>query len=92
MPGGLTQRHFDVWAAGGFLITDHSLGLDLFPEELIREICFDDPSECRLIIERMEKDSKLKRDIKEAWHREIIEYHSYTRRMEELLDWIKGEY
>ena len=60
LPGGLTQRHFDVWAAGGFLITDHSLGLDLFPDELIREICFDDPSECRLIIERMEKDSRTR--------------------------------
>ena len=92
LPGGLTQRHFDVWAAGGFLITDCSLGLDLFSDELIREISFNDPSECKLIIERMEKNPKLKQDIKEAWYREIIEYHSYKRRMEELLDWMQDEY
>ncbi|MBG3876301.1 glycosyltransferase [Desulfovibrio oxamicus] len=40
LPAGLTQRHFDVWAAGGFCITDDTPGLDIFPEELRREIAF----------------------------------------------------
>lgn len=40
LPAGLTQRHFDVWAAGGFCITDDTPGLALFPEELRREIAF----------------------------------------------------
>lgn len=36
LPAGLTQRHFDVWAAGGFCITDDTPGLSIFPEELYR--------------------------------------------------------
>ncbi|MBZ2171375.1 glycosyltransferase [Nitratidesulfovibrio sp. SRB-5] len=40
LPAGLTQRHFDVWAAGGFCITDDTPGLDIFPEELRREVAF----------------------------------------------------
>ncbi len=40
LPAGLTQRHFDVWAAGGFCITDNTPGLTIFPDELRREIAF----------------------------------------------------
>ena len=30
LPGGLTQRHFDVWQAGGFLLTATGSGMDIF--------------------------------------------------------------
>ena len=43
MSEALTQRHFDVWAAGGFLLTDRTPGLDIFPRELVEPIVLRPP-------------------------------------------------
>jgi hypothetical protein len=87
LPGGLTQRHFDVWVSGGFLLTDHTPGLELFPREMVEPVCFKMSKEIPDKIESIEKDSTLRRHLKEAWKKEIILNHNYDRRIEKILDW-----
>ncbi len=90
LPAGLNQRHFDVWAAGGALITDSSPGLKLFPEELCREIRFRWPEEIGGIFKRLAKDGTLRADIIRAWREHILAEHTYRRRMERLLNWLES--
>lgn len=85
LPGGLTQRHFDVWLAGGFLLTDRTPGLDIFPPEMVREISFDSPQSLDRLANSLESDPALKNDLAVAWHREIKTKHTYGHRMRSIL-------
>jgi len=85
LPGGLTQRHFDVWTAGGFLLTDRFPGLDIFPPELVKEIGFDSPLSLDRLVHRLESDPARKKDIAAAWHREITARHTYRHRIRSIL-------
>lgn len=89
LPRGLTQRHFDVWAAGGFLITDNTPGLELFPEELTREISFDHPKHIGKVLNNLERDSSLRSDLRQAWRNLILTSHTYRQRVETIMDWVK---
>lgn len=102
LPAGLTQRHFDVWAAGGFCITDDTPGLDIFPEELRREIAFSparsggndtappagsgDAPGLGTLLHRLERDPALRADLVAAWRAHILSRHTYRHRMRTLLD------
>ncbi len=88
LPEGLTQRHFDVWAAGGLLMTDATPGLDLFPKELTREIHFNTPGQIPLLFQRMAKNSDLRRDLCAAWQKLIAEEHTYEARAAAVLDMV----
>ncbi|MDR2745125.1 MAG: DUF3880 domain-containing protein [Desulfovibrio sp.] len=45
LPHSLSQRHFDVWAAGGVLLTDATPGLAIFPPELTRPVILERPED-----------------------------------------------
>ncbi|MDR1660392.1 MAG: DUF3880 domain-containing protein, partial [Desulfovibrio sp.] len=45
LPHSLSQRHFDVWAAGGLLLTDATPGLEIFPQELTRPVILERPED-----------------------------------------------
>lgn len=83
LPCGLTQRHFDVWAAGGFLISDATPGLSIFPAELVREIVFGRPDELRPLFERFLADPRPA--LRAAWRSHIIEAHTYGERVRLIL-------
>ena len=89
LPRGLTQRHFDVWAAGGFLITDATPGLELFPEELAGEISFDHPRHVSSVLNNLERDSSLRSDLQQAWRKLILTSHTYRQRVETIMDWVE---
>lgn len=89
LPAGLNQRHFDVWAAGGLLITDATPGLKLFPEDLCRETRFRWPEEIGPIFRRLTADAALSADLRQAWLKLIHEEHTYLRRMERLINWLE---
>lgn len=91
LPTGLNQRHFDVWAAGGLLITDATPGLSLFPEELCREIRFRWPEEIESIFRRLTTDKSLCADLSSEWRKLILAEHTYRHRMERLLNWLELE-
>lgn len=102
LPAGLTQRHFDVWAAGGFCITDDTPGLDIFPEELRREIAFsparsggrntEDAAATReapgldALLDRLERDPSLRGDLAAAWRAHILSGHTYRHRVRTLCE------
>ncbi|WMW65518.1 glycosyltransferase [Nitratidesulfovibrio liaohensis] len=102
LPAGLTQRHFDVWAAGGFCITDDTPGLDIFPEELRREIAFSparsggnatappaatgDAPGLGALLHRLEGDPTLRADLAAAWRAHILSHHTYRHRVRALCE------
>lgn len=81
LPHGLTQRHFDVWAAGGFLLTDASPGLDIFPTHLVDEICLTHPQDLAPRLRRLDADPAHRRHLQEAWKEHLRAKHCYKHRI-----------
>ncbi len=88
LPAGLTQRHFDVWAAGGFLLTDAGPGLDIFPRELTREIAFRTPEELPNLARKALAEPAWRQEVAAAWRTLIGREHTYGHRAAALLDWL----
>ena len=86
LPHGLTQRHFDVWCAGGLLLTDDTPGLTLFPAELTREVVFRAPEELRERFEALRASPAARSRIIDAWRTLILSEHTYARRVAKVLD------
>jgi len=81
LPHGLTQRHFDVWACGGFLLTDNTHGMNIFPRELAQAVTFSSPKEAAELLRALAADPKRKEDLRRAWQMHILEEHGYCRRL-----------
>lgn len=86
LPHGLNQRHFDVWLAGGFLLSDKTPGLSLFPRELTDEISFAKAQDIEHLVERLEKDPRLRKELMHAWKKEILTAHTYACRVRTILE------
>lgn len=86
LPHGLTQRHFDVWACGGFLLTDATPGLALFPPDLTHSIAFETPEQAIQLLRRFVKNPQLKEDLRMAWREHILMEHTYARRLMHMLE------
>lgn len=80
LPSGLTQRHFDVWVAGGLLLTDDTPGLSIFPSELVREVTFSKPSEIQDLFKRYAR-SGTGAAVTIAWRECILAAHTYRHRI-----------
>jgi len=81
LPHGLNQRHFDIWATGGFCLTDNSPGLDLFPKELTEPITCNTPAELPDKVVYFGKNPKEKQQVMETWKNHILAAHTYEHRM-----------
>jgi hypothetical protein len=88
LPKGLNQRHFDVWAAGGFLLTDQTPGLALFPQRLTRHVAFATPTDAATMTERFLRDPSARAEISCQWRDEILRNHTYANRVDEILEWV----
>jgi hypothetical protein len=86
LPHGLTQRHFDVWAAGGCLVTDATPGLALFPEELTRPIVFDRPEDAGRLAKALAGDAARRAGLAAGWREELAARHTYEKRLTRLLE------
>lgn len=86
LPAGLTQRHFDVWAAGGFLLGDATPGLHIFPSELVRETALEGPRSLSAALHRLEGDAGLRLHIQEAWQAHVDARHTYAHRVRQVLE------
>jgi spore maturation protein CgeB len=84
LPHGLTQRHFDVWTAGGFLLTDATPGLDIFDRDLAHETTFASPKELPQLVQRLEREQGLVAQLRTAWRAHILEKHTYNQRVENI--------
>ncbi len=84
MPHALTQRHFDVWLAKGFLLTLYTSGLEIFNKDLARAITIKNTDKIQDIIENYSADKKLYTEIQENMCEEIRTKHLYIHRLEEI--------
>ena len=90
LPRGLTQRHFDVWAAGGVLVTDATPGLDLFPVELTRAISFTRPDELGRRARELAGNQALRAELAAGWRELVAAEHTYEKRLSRLLEVVLG--
>lgn len=86
LPAGLTQRHFDVWCAGGFLLTDANPGLKIFPGDLTAPITFSSANDIQGMTEHFSAASDEKEELRRAWHELIMQEHTYHNRIETVLE------
>lgn len=86
LPHGLTQRHFDVWAAGGFLLTDSTPGMAIFNQKLAGEISFTTRESMAVLARRLDTDPGLNVDLRYAWQRHIQANHRYVQRVSLVLE------
>ena len=84
LPQGLNQRHFDIWAAGGFAISDATPGLALFPDELTRPIRFTRPDDLPALVQRLEGRAD-KSALQEQWVACLRQGHTYAHRAQTVL-------
>lgn len=86
LPQGLTQRHFDVWACGGFLLSDATGGLRLFARELTTPVTFATPTQAARLVQYFLKHPDERRDLARAWQSHILAHHTYAHRLTTLLE------
>jgi hypothetical protein len=86
LPRGLTQRHFDVWAFGGLLLSDATKGLTLFPQELTQEITFRTPGDIAPRLKRLRASASGADALKKAWRTELARAHTYAHRVRAVLE------
>lgn len=89
LPQSLNQRHFDVWAAGGLLLTDATNGLDIFPGDLTSPVTMREPGELGERLSYFRNHSAFRRELTEAWRQELARKHSYTMRVSLMEQHIK---
>jgi len=90
LPHGLSQRHFDVWAAGGMLLSDATPGLHLFPDALTRPMTFRHPGEIADRARDLAGNARLRAELTAGWRELIAGEHTYERRLARLLDVVLG--
>lgn len=86
LPRGLTQRHFDVWAAGGCLITDATPGLELFPAALTDPVRYASPRQAGQLAVSLLAQPHRRADLAAAWREAIAAGHRYEHRLAALLN------
>ncbi|WP_320170725.1 glycosyltransferase [Maridesulfovibrio sp.] len=88
LPYGLTQRNFDVWAAGGILISDRTPGFSIFPAEITGECTFSSPDEIPALCDKFLSFPSLAKTLSKIWLRLIMEKHTYEHRLNNILNFI----
>jgi len=86
LPAGLNQRNFDVWCAGGFLLTDIHPGLEIFPDELVEPIVYSRPGDIHDMVIRHREETPKKHALRRAWRECIAKHHTYRNRVKTILE------
>ncbi len=84
LPEGLTQRHFDVWAAGGFLFSDASKALDIFPKNITKPISIKGPQYIANAVQNL--SNSMRQELIFAWQETLRQSHTYEHRIQLMLD------
>ena len=84
LPAGLNQRNFDVWSAGGFLLTDTHPGLQIFPAELVEPTAYSRPGDIHDMVIRHREETPEKHALRRAWQECILKDHTYKNRVETI--------
>lgn len=85
MPGAVTQRAFDVPAAGGFLLADRRRQMDELFEPGVESTCFERPEDIPQAVARYQRDPDAARRILAAARKRIVAEHTYLHRARRIL-------
>jgi hypothetical protein len=85
LPAGLTQRHFDVWCAGGLLLTDANPGLAIFPKELTDPVTFAAADGIRPLFDALRAAPDRAESLRRDWRALILAEHTYAHRTRTML-------
>lgn len=84
LPESLSQRHFDVWAAGGLLVSDATPGLGIFPRELTAPITLASPAELGPRLAALSAEPATALELRRAWREHLRASHTYAHRLESI--------
>lgn len=85
LPHSLSQRHFDVWAARGLLLSDATPGLDIFPPSLTEPVRLGSPADVPERLEALAAPGRTE-ELCAAWREELRQRHTYVQRLRQLMD------
>lgn len=85
LPQSLSQRHFDVWSAGGLLLTDPTPGIKIFPQELTTPATLQNPEEFHPRFAWFGAHPEQRRELIAAWREHLQNRHQYRHRVELML-------
>ncbi|NDV22589.1 glycosyltransferase [Desulfovibrio sp. JC022] len=88
LPCGLTQRNFDVWTTGGFLLSDYTPGLSIFPEDLLQYCTFKTPEQIPEKTDFIKSHPQLKKELSKNWQELTTAKHTYKNRIHNILNFI----
>lgn len=86
LPQSLSQRHFDVWAAGGLLLSDATPGLDIFPRALTRPITLRNPADLPLRLAALRDDPAQALELRRSWREHLRAAHTYAHRVAHMAE------
>ena len=84
LPHSLSQRHFDVWAAGGVLLSDATPGLDIFAPDIADAVRLDRPEDFWPRWDDLRSRPAYARDLRLAWREHLRQGHEYTHRVRHI--------
>jgi len=90
MPQAANQRHFDVPACGGFLLTDRSRQVEELFDPDTEIVCYDHPEDIVPLAERYTKDRPAAMRVIRAARKRIAAQHTYVHRIQTLLNVLRN--
>lgn len=84
LPQSLNQRHFDVWAAGGILLTDYTADLEIFPADIVEPVILREPGQFPEKLASIRQKPAFWNDLAREWQECIGEKHGYEQRITEI--------
>ena len=86
LPQSLSQRHFDVWASGGLLLSDATPGLGIFPAELTEPITLSGPGDFMVKCAWFRAHPQAAHDLRRAWRGHLRAQHGYEQRIQQIIE------
>lgn len=86
LPRSLSQRHFDVWAAGGVLFSDATPGLDIFPTSLTEPIRLRGPEDFWPRWDEACSRPAQMAELRRAWREHLRSAHDYEHRVRRICE------
>ena len=86
MPHSLSQRHFDVWASGGLLLSDATRGLGIFADALVEPVRLRGPEDFWVKCAWFQAHPADALDLRHAWREHLRTAHGYEHRILRILE------
>lgn len=86
LPNALTQRHFDVWLAGGFLLSTPTRGLGIFQSDILSLTLVNSPEKAFEIMGKFAKKPSIYNEVKRSMVANIVANHFYSHRIITILN------